>query len=106
MRILLIIIFLISVSFCAKAQTTFPTINVDLVPKKEETNKSFPSLNSILQSDFNIQNNSVPSIYSYKDLAFFCRMEVKIEKSAKVPFKFRLGDVRYVDYLEQKIDSY
>jgi len=105
MRIILINLFLLLICFCAKAQIQAASINVNLTPQKETTQK-FPSLNSILDSDFSIKDHSVPIIYSYKDLAFFCRMEVKIEKSAKVPFKFRLGDVRYVDYLEQKIDSY
>jgi len=93
------------ICFCAKAQAQLPKINIQLSEDKKETVK-YPSLNSILQSDSKIHGQSIPSIYSYKDLAFFCRMEVKIEKSAKVPFKFRLGDVKYVDYLEQKIDSY
>jgi len=103
MRIGLVTIFLF-LSFCAKAQTQLPIINIDLKQKKEVV--KYPSLNSILHSNFNDQDKTVPLIYSYKDLAFFCKMEVQIEKSAKVPFKFRLGDVRYVDYLEQKIDSY
>ncbi len=35
-------------------------------------------------------------------LAFFCRLELKIEKTTKFPVKFRLGDVEYVDRLEGK----
>ena len=33
---------------------------------------------------------------------FFCKIELQIEKAAKIPFKFRIGDIRYVDYLENK----
>lgn len=44
--------------------------------------------------------------FNYRDkLAFFCRQEVKFEKATKVLFKFRLGSVQYVDYLEGKIGS-
>ena len=42
-----------------------------------------------------------PSFYS-NNLAFFCRQEIKFEKVTKIPFKFRLGSVQQVDYLEGK----
>ena len=32
----------------------------------------------------------------------FCRIETKIEASSKVPLRFRLGSLDYVNYLEQK----
>lgn len=40
--------------------------------------------------------------YCYEDLAFFCRLEVKMEQTLRFPVKFRLGDVAYVDWLEGK----
>jgi hypothetical protein len=43
-----------------------------------------------------------PKIYAFKNLAFFCKVEVKLEKAARFPVKFRLGDVNYVDQLEGK----
>ncbi len=45
-----------------------------------------------------------PSFYSC-NLAFFCRQEIKFEKITKIPFKFRLGSVQQVDYLEGKKGS-
>ncbi len=42
-----------------------------------------------------------PTFYC-SNLAFFCRQEIKFEKITKIPFKFRLGSVQYVDYLEGK----
>ena len=42
-----------------------------------------------------------PSFYA-GHLPFFCRQEIKIEHATKIPFKFRLGSVQYVDYLEGK----
>lgn len=44
--------------------------------------------------------------YNCSELAFFCRLEVKIEKAAKLPVKFRLGDVQQVDYLEGKHEGW
>jgi hypothetical protein len=45
-----------------------------------------------------------PNFYC-SNLAFFCRQEIKLEKALKIPFKFRLGSVQMVDYLEQKPNS-
>ena len=50
--------------------------------------------------------NQVPLAYAYKDLALFCKLEVKMEKVVKMPVKFRLGSVDYVDWLEGKRDRY
>ena len=58
---------------------------------------------------FNImekKQQQMPAVYAYKDLAFFCKIEVQLEKAVKLPVKFRLGSVDYVDYLEGKRASY
>lgn len=47
-----------------------------------------------------------PSCYSTADLAFFCRLEVKLERATKIPVRFRLGDVQQVDYLEGKFTAW
>jgi len=92
-------------------------LNVD---QQIETTSKFSAFKNII-SDYNLsiiktgtafesqsvsnQNpnfSSVPKIYSYHNLAFFCKVEVKLEKAAKFPVKFRLGDVNYVDQLEGK----
>ena len=45
---------------------------------------------------------AVPMLYAFDHLAFFCKIEVQLEKAIKFPVKFRLGDVQYVDKLEGK----
>ncbi len=40
--------------------------------------------------------------YKVEDLAFFCRLEVKIEKKLRIPFKFRVGEVQYTERMEGK----
>jgi len=45
----------------------------------------------IISSDFYTHN-----------LAFFCKKELQLEKVTKVPFRFRLGSIDYVDQLEGK----
>ncbi len=45
---------------------------------------------------------AMPHAWCYSDLAFFCKIEVKMEKAVRFPVKFRLGDVGYVDRLEGK----
>lgn len=48
---------------------------------------------------------SNPSLLIPKDhLAFFCLVELHLEKAARLPIKFRLGSVDYVDRLEGKRD--
>lgn len=44
------------------------------------------------------------SIYLFqaKNLPFFCKMEHKIEKNSNIALRFRLGDLNYVNMLENK----
>jgi len=58
----------------------------------------------ILNDEMVITGNSIfSSQYSMQvELAFFCRIESKIEQSSKVPVKFRLGEVQQVDQKEGK----
>ncbi|MEM6879069.1 MAG: hypothetical protein AAF544_10950 [Bacteroidota bacterium] len=52
---------------------------------------------------FSSEAGHSPSIFIPKDhLAFFCRIELHLEKATRMPIKFRLGSVDYVDRLEGK----
>jgi len=44
----------------------------------------------------------LPQAWAYQDLAFFCRLEVKLEKATNFPIKFRLGEVQYAENREGK----
>jgi len=120
-----IVVFLIAVSFSSLlGQINYPlsdtrlssddfssSLDLKKVGNQEMTEShrltKYPSLSEAfsLSKKENTSGFSQPKAYAYCDLAFFCKIEVQIEKAAKIPFKFRLGDVRYVDYLEQKVDS-
>ncbi len=40
--------------------------------------------------------------WALEDLAFFCRLEVRMERAAGLPVKFRLGEVQYTERMEGK----
>ena len=44
----------------------------------------------------------VPCVFSVETLPFFCKIEYKMGLNQKLPVKFRLGDVQYVEQLEGK----
>ena len=44
----------------------------------------------------------LPIAFSVECLPFFCKIEYKMGINQKLPIKFRLGDVQYVDELEGK----
>ena len=46
---------------------------------------------------------AIPSAYKYDELGMFCKWEVQMEKAAKIPVKFRLGEVQYVERMEGKL---
>ena len=49
--------------------------------------------------------NILPPTFYTDNIGFFCKKEWQLEKAVKVPFKFRLGSIQQVDYLEGKPNS-
>lgn len=106
MKQLFLLFFLCGFSNMLSAQTDyFPIERYQIKPLKVHTlplinlssNAAFSSV-SIMK-----QHNSLNvSAYNYDDLAIFCKLEVKMEKAAGIPVKFRLGEVNYVERLEGK----
>ncbi len=47
-------------------------------------------------------NIILPANFYCTQLGFFCQKEIQIESAIKIPFKFRLGNVQYCDWLEGK----
>lgn len=45
----------------------------------------------------------IPAAWRYHDLATFCKLEVQMEKTLKIPVKFRLGEVQQVERKEGKL---
>lgn len=96
-------IFLVC-SFCFIAIVgSYAQFSIDSVVKA-------PSLAEIKNSQFLLVPGQKLGLLSYlkpeysyhPTLGAFCVLENKIEKKVQFPVKMRLGDVDYVDYLENK----
>ncbi len=48
----------------------------------------------------------LPQDYYSKNLSFFCKKELQIEKITKVPLRFRLGSLDHVNQLEGKFSGF
>ena len=46
--------------------------------------------------------NNIPADYYTKNMGFMCKKELQLEKNTKLPIRFRLGSLNYVNYLEGK----
>ena len=69
-------------------------------------NKGF-TWQTISLSSVNTSTNTKPELpisagFYASNLGFFCRQEIKFEKTTKIPFKFRLGSVQQCDWMEGK----
>ena len=94
---LLVCVFFAASSSYGQSKTSSMFKNISFISALPDTSKP---------SKFFISPTMLvpPSFYSC-NLAFFCRQEIKFEKITKIPFKFRLGSVQQVDYLEGKNGS-
>ena len=77
-------------------QNRFPEMNVrPFFSKKTGLEWAVPMV-------FFSKNRVLPPAFCAADLAFFCRLELKMDKALRTPVRFRLGSQEYVDWLERK----
>ncbi len=75
---------------------------VSFFPKKTFSKTSQKNIEKTPFSNINYVAPTQARYYCYDKLAFFCKLEVKMEQQFHTPIKFRLGSVDYVDWLEKK----
>lgn len=47
-------------------------------------------------------NNMIPQDYYTRNFGFFCKQELRVEKSTKIPISFRVGSLQQCNYYEGK----
>lgn len=57
-----------------------------------------------VQARFTLLNLPAAAYYP-NSLGFICRKELQLDKITPIPFRFRLGSLEYVNWLEQKPNS-
>jgi len=120
MKIYLIILFGLIFFLDGQAQRSWHIKGKSLLELKRENTKLLPMSDVFLpvtkdtylspfrklsirrENTMSLPASPLPKAYRYKDLAFFCRIEVQMEQAFKFPVKFRLGEVQYVERMEGK----
>lgn len=104
-KINLLIVFLCLLFFKVKlvSQTIGLHFDKKAPPQYLREKKRFQTpVNSYIIKTDTLKPNKMPSLFSVETLPFFCKIEYKMGLHKKLPIKFRLGDVQYVDELEHK----
>ena len=77
----------------------FSEISVAQFQKKDSLS-SLQSVQKFHNSSYILQ--PISADFYTKNLGFFCKKELGLEKSTKIPLRFRLGSLNYCNYLEGK----
>ena len=70
-----------------------------------QKNKPVPGFslrNEIIYKKDSLKINPVQPGFYTKNLTFFCKKELQIEKTTGIPLRLRLGSLDYTNYLERK----
>jgi hypothetical protein len=111
MKSILILFCLLHLSHLSTAQAVGLSLNnvkkanlsVGLPPQYPSVFLPQNALNTYQNPAISVKKpTQVPSAFSVEALPFFCKIEYKMGLNKKLPVKFRLGDVQYVDELEGK----
>jgi hypothetical protein len=88
--------------------TSSQSVNISIFESNQEKTPMKPLLSQLLTTKLLTSNqtstsfiNSCSANYA-ENLPFFCKIEHNWGKKLPMPFKFRLGSVEYVDWLEGK----
>ncbi len=92
------------------ANPSFSELEAWVFPEKPLLNQSCPTFYAVTLPQFRNLQFSInqkdhirpPSLQFREEIAFFCRIEYQLALKTNLPFKFRLGSVEYVDWLEGK----
>ena len=85
------------------SQTVGLKVSEKVPPQYFSEKKRFHALeNQYFVKNVMLRPSKIPSVFSIETLPFFCKIEYKMSLQKKLPLKFRLGDVQYVDEMERK----
>lgn len=101
-----LVLFLLISSLCSPAQnTTLPRLNATFLLKNKLNSSGslihFTPPLSVITSFRNVKQ-IVPADFYTCNIGFFCKKELLIEKTTKIPLRFRLGSLEQCDYYEGK----
>jgi len=101
-----LVLFLLVTGLCSPAQNTTLRAFSSTLPLKNKFNNSVPllhftSLVSIFTTSQSVKQMIPPDFYTC-NIGFFCKKELLIEKTTKIPLRFRLGSLQQCNYYEGK----
>jgi hypothetical protein len=96
-------IFFVIVNTISYAQNLDSALLARHVFRENKINLTDSSiLSSLSPLRFNKLPGLIPAGFSTCKFGFFCRQELVIEKTTKIPFRFRLGSLKLCNYYEGK----
>ena len=80
----------------------FLTANAQLTPSERHSVDTITLLRPAFRLSSVTKLFPVPANYSAKNLGFFCKQEIKMDKKTFIPIRFRLGTLEYCNKMEGK----